>query len=187
MAIKELPELPVFSNGGPALDLVVWRLKVDGLVARPLTLDYSRVRTLPAVEDLSAFECLEGWRVSQNRWRGVAVGTFLDRARPLPEAQFVTVHAGEYIMSLTLEEAQNPGVLLAYDLNDVPLAVEHGGPLRLVVPDSECFYGVKWVERLELAEEPTETGRAIALARIQRRETAISTHDDESQETADDE
>ncbi len=185
MPISELPELPVFSSGGPALDLVTWRLKVDGLVACPLTLDYSRVRALPAVEDLSPFECLEGWRVSQNRWRGVAVGTFLDRACPLPKAHFVTVHSGEYIISLTLDQAQRPGVLLAYDLNGVPLAVEHGGPLRLVVPDKECFYGVKWVERLELAEEPTETGGAIALRRIQRRIPAKSTHDDESQETRD--
>lgn len=175
MAMRELPQLPVFPTPVPAVDLDAWRLRVDGLVRHPLAMGYAEVRALPAVEDTSPFECVEGWRVARNHWRGVALGTLLDRARPLPRACFVTVRAGGFVMSLALEEARRPGVLLAYDLDGVPLPVEHGGPLRLVVPGRECFYGVKWVERLELAEKPTETGRAIALGRIPRRRRSSAT------------
>jgi len=185
--MRELPQLPVFPTLGPVVSLDSWRLRVDGLVHHPLTIGYAEVRALPAVQDTSPFACVEGWRVSRNQWRGVLVGTLLDTARPLPQARFVTVHSGEFIMSLALEEARRPGVLLAYDLNGVPLPVEHGGPLRLVVPGRECFYSVKWVERLELAEESTETGRAIALGRIQRRTPTASIHDDEPQDAGDEE
>lgn len=75
MTMRELPQLPVFSRPGPAVDLHSWRLTVDGLVNYPLTLGYAEVRALPAVEDTSLFECVEGWRVSRNHWRGVVVGT----------------------------------------------------------------------------------------------------------------
>lgn len=169
MTIRELPELPVFPSAVPAFDPQAWRLEVDGLVASPLALDYASVRSLPAVEDTSAFECVEGWRVPENHWRGVAVSALLDLASPLPEARFVTFHARGFSMSLALKDARAPGVLLAYDLDGAPLAPEHGAPLRLVAPGKECYYGVKWVGRVELARDAQETGKAIALERIRRR------------------
>jgi DMSO/TMAO reductase YedYZ molybdopterin-dependent catalytic subunit len=169
--MKELSELPVFPRKDLAdFDPETWHLQVDGLVAHPLTLSYSEVLALPRLEDTSPFECIEGWRVSENNWQGVSVATLLDRIAPLPEARFVTFHAGDFIMSLSLEEARAPGVLLAYGLNGAPLAREHGAPLRLVVPGKDCFYGVKWVERVELTREARDTGKDIALGRIQARQ-----------------
>lgn len=170
--MKELSKLPVFPGKALAeFDPETWRLQVDGLVAHPLALSYSEVLALPSVKDSSPFECIEGWRVPDNNWQGVAIVTILDRAAPLPEARFATFQAGDFIMSLSLEEARAPGVLLAYSLNGLPLAREHGAPLRLVVPGKDCFYGIKWVERVELTREARETGKEIALGRIQARLT----------------
>ncbi|MBI4198619.1 MAG: molybdopterin-dependent oxidoreductase [Chloroflexi bacterium] len=169
MSIKELRELPVFPSRTPAYNPSTWRLRVEGLVARPLTLDYAQVRALPAMEEVSPFECVEGWRVPGNRWRGVAIATLLDLACPLPEARFVTFHAGDFVISLALREARQPGVLLAYDLNGASLSPQYGAPIRLVVPARECYFGVKWVERIQLSQEGADTGRSIALGRLQRR------------------
>jgi DMSO/TMAO reductase YedYZ molybdopterin-dependent catalytic subunit len=167
--MRELSELPVFPSRAPAFDPETWRLRVDGLVSRSRSLSLAQVRDLPSVEDTSPFECVEGWRVPDNRWQGVAIATLLDMTDPLPQARYATFHAGNFIMSLSLEKARAPGVLLAYGLNGAPLTPEHGAPLRLVVPGGECYYGVKWVERVELTREAVETGKAIALERIQRR------------------
>ena len=75
-------------------------------------------------------------------------------------------------MSLSIDEARAPGVLLAYGINGAPLLLENGGPPRLVVPDKECYFGVKWVEPLEVTMEARETGKAIALERIQQRQAS---------------
>ncbi|MBI2916936.1 MAG: molybdopterin-dependent oxidoreductase [Chloroflexi bacterium] len=173
--MKELSELPVFRSSAPPFDPQTWRLRVDGLVATPLALTQAEVLALPAVEDNSPFECVEGWRVPQNQWKGLPVSALLDRAGVLPEARFASFYSGDFAMSLTLDESRAPGVLLAHGLNGAALAPEHGGPLRLVVPGKDCFYGVKWVERVELAQSRRvgmETGKAIALGRIQRRREA---------------
>jgi DMSO/TMAO reductase YedYZ molybdopterin-dependent catalytic subunit len=166
--MKELSELPDFPGRGPGFDPDTWRLRVDGLVEGPLSLTFAQVQALPSAEDTSPFECIEGWRVDGNRWQGVAVATVLDLAGPMPRARYATFHAGDFIMSLSLEEARAPGVLLAHSLDGTPLPTEHGAPLRLVVPGKDCFYGVKWVERVELTIEVRDTGKEIALARVRR-------------------
>ncbi len=167
----DLPELPVFSRGAlPPFDPQTWRLRVHGLVVNPLALSYTELLSMPSVDDSSPFECVDGWRVPENHWRGLSVGTLVARARVLPNAHFVSFYSGDFAMSLTLEEAQGPGVLLAHSLNGKPLTPEHGAPLRLVVPGKDCYYGVKWVERIELSQGPVETGKSIALGRIQRRQ-----------------
>lgn len=169
--MRELPELPVFSKPDPGpFDLTSWRLRVEGLVARPMALSYPEVLALLREEHTGPFECVEGWRVPENRWEGVPVCALLDRAEPLPEARFATFHAGVFAMSLPLGEARSPGIILAHRLNGAPLAPEHGAPLRLVAPGRECFYSVKWVQRVELSRETQDTGRGIALARVQTRQ-----------------
>lgn len=173
--MKELSELPVFVSGTlTPFDPRSWRLVVDGLVAVPLSLSIADILSLPVIDDTSPFECVDGWRVPENHWRGVLVGLLLDRAQATSAARYVTFSSGAFAMSLTLKEARAPGVLLAHSLNGKPLTPEHGAPLRLVVPGKDCCYGVKWVERLEVSREPMATGKAIALDRIQRRQQAKS-------------
>lgn len=168
---RVLKELPVFSmKGRPPIDPASWRLRVEGLVERPLGLTLEEIHGLPRTVASSEFRCEEGWIVPDNRWEGATIAGVLAVAGLRAEARHVTVHAGEYTAVLSLEDVSRPGVLLAYRRNGAPLPAEHGGPLRLVGPsDWDCFASVKWVERLEVtAEAPEATGPGIALGRIGR-------------------
>ena len=167
--MKELLELPKFpTTHMPPFDRLTWRLTVDGLVATPLSLKYDEVLALPGISQVSPFACVEGWKVSDNRWEGVAIKTLLEKAGPLPEARYIVFHAGDFYISLSLATVSKPTSILAYNLNGVPLTPEHGYPLRLVVPDSQCYNGVKWVQRLEVVRRAKQSGKTIALGRVMR-------------------
>ncbi|MBI4288490.1 MAG: molybdopterin-dependent oxidoreductase [Chloroflexi bacterium] len=165
--MKELLELPKFPTAHmPAFDRVAWRLTVDGLVSNPLSLTHDDVLALPRIDQVSSFSCVEGWRVSDNRWEGVAVSTLLERAGLWPEARYVIFHAGAFFVSLSVTTAMKPTTLLAHSLNGGLLPPEHGFPLRLVAPGKQCYYGVKWVQRLEVVRRARQSGKTIALGRV---------------------
>lgn len=166
----------------PAVDAASWRLTVDGLVERELSLTLEDLRVLPAHEVVATMECagngrawLEPRPVSQpwlleavgtGRWRGVRLRDVLEHAGATGEAVEVLftgldrgVENGEeqwFQRSLPLNEAREPDVLLAYELNGVPLPPQHGFPLRLVVPGWYGMTNVKWLDRVTLISAPFE-------------------------------
>ena len=139
----------------PSVPPTEWTIEVGGLVEAPQTIDWTTWLTLPRKEQTVDFHCVEGWSVDDVDWGGVSLRTVLDRVRPLPEASAVRFYAagGEYDDDLTLEQAGDPSVMLADTSEGVPLPPEHGGPVRLVVPDQLGYKSVKWVERIELTDE----------------------------------
>ena len=170
--MRMLDALPVFEGQNrPTFDPAAWRLVVDGAVGRRLTLTYRELLRFPRAGLESDFKCHEGWVVPNIKWEGVRIAPLLARAQVSPAARFITVHAGDYTIVLSLAEGRHPGVLLATHMNGRPLPPEHGAPLRLVVPAGwDCFSSVKWVQRLELTERRAgATGPTIALTRIGRR------------------
>lgn len=165
----------------PALDLATWRLIVDGAVQRPLTLGLDDLHRLPAHTVTLTMECAGNGRttlspqpagtpwafgaVSTGRFTGVALRHVLDLAGAEPGAcEIVGIGAdtgsvdGErripFERSLPLALARHPDVLLAWALNDAPLAPEHGSPLRLVVPGWYGVASVKWLVRLQAVLQP---------------------------------
>jgi DMSO/TMAO reductase YedYZ molybdopterin-dependent catalytic subunit len=139
----------------PTFDLNSYRLVIDGLVERPLTLTYDELRALPSVRQVSDFRCVEGWGVDDVQWDGVRFQSMIDMVRPAPEAGYVTFHSlGDvYRDSLTLEQAMLPDVLVAYDMDRAPLPPDHGLPLRLVMPRMFGYKGPKWVTRIEFRDQ----------------------------------
>ena len=123
-------------NPIPAFDPQSFRLTIDGLVERPLTLSYDELRSLPAVRQISDFHCVEGWGVEDVRWDGVRMQSIADLVRPTDDAKFVTFHslAGVYRDSLSLQQSMLPDVLLAYAMDGSPLTSAHGLPPRLGMP-----------------------------------------------------
>ena len=138
----------------PAFDPASYRLTIDGLVERPLTLDYQQLRALPAVRQVSDFHCVEGWGVPDVQWDGVRMQTVIDLVKPTSEAGFVTFHSlGDvYRDSLTMHQSRLPDVLIAYDADGEPLSQDHGLPLRLVMPRMFGYKGPKWVTRIEFRD-----------------------------------
>jgi DMSO/TMAO reductase YedYZ molybdopterin-dependent catalytic subunit len=142
-------------DGAPDTPISQWTVKVDGLVDRPLTVDYALWTGLPRVAETVDFNCVEGWAVDNVRWAGVAPAVLLDKAGLRPEARYVVVHAesGKYLSTLPLDLMRDPKTMLADTLNGQPLPNKHGGPLRLVVPVQLGYKNVKWVSRLEVTDK----------------------------------
>ncbi len=146
------------SGSMPIFDARTWRLRIDGLVRRPVELTYEQLRALPRVEQVSDFHCVTGWSVSNVHWAGVRFRDLLALAEPLPAAQAIRFVSAEepYDDSLTLQQTLLHDVLLAYDMDRKPLSRPHGSPVRVVIPEMYGYKGVKWLQRMELvAEQPT--------------------------------
>jgi cytochrome b561 len=127
-----------------------FRLRVGGLTSHQLALTLT---DLAARDELTAtLDCTGGFYSTQH-WRGVRLDRLLDQAAPTANARHVRVASRTgYRWSFALEDARH--LLLATHVGDKPLSHEHGAPVRLVVPDARGFQWVKWVERIELLENP---------------------------------
>jgi DMSO/TMAO reductase YedYZ molybdopterin-dependent catalytic subunit len=144
-----------------------WRLVVDGLVTKPLSLSLADLRKLPARTQITRHDCVEGWSAI-GQWTGVQLGLLLTAAGVKPEAKFAVLHCadnlegepakggsqspGQYYESIDMDDAHHPQTLLAYDMNGAPLAVPHGAPLRLRVERHLGYKQAKYVQRVELVD-----------------------------------
>jgi DMSO/TMAO reductase YedYZ molybdopterin-dependent catalytic subunit len=140
----------------PTFDPATWRLRVGGLVERPLELSYDELRALPQASQVSDFHCVTGWTVDGVHWRGVRFKDLLARARPLGEAHALEFVSAEqpYVDYLTLRQAGLPDVMLAWEMDGKPLLREHGAPVRVVIPDMYGYKNVKWVAEVNLVAAP---------------------------------
>jgi DMSO/TMAO reductase YedYZ molybdopterin-dependent catalytic subunit len=146
----------------PVLDLGVqpdvspqtFRLDLDGAVAHPLSLSFDEFMALPQAESVSDMHCVTQWSRYDNRWRGVAARTLLERAAPNPEARHVILHSHDgYTTNVRLDQFDQPDVLLAHRWNGAPIPRPHGGPVRVLIPRLYLWKSAKWVRRIELVAE----------------------------------
>lgn len=136
----------------PATPVEEWRLAVGGKVERPLELSWHDFLALPQTELRADFHCVTGWSKLDNAWLGVRVDELARRAGLFPEARFVRFADPQgYDTTVPLERALAEG-LLAHGHDGAPLAREHGGPLRAVVPSLYAWKSCKWVTRIEFLE-----------------------------------
>ena len=135
----------------PRLDLDRWTLSIFGLVENELRLTYQEVRALPSREILADIHCVTGWSRLGDTWSGVPIGEILGRSRPTPEATHVMAHCEYgYTTSVPIEVLDDDDVLLCYGWNGADLSLEHGFPLRLLVPKKYFWKSAKWLRGLEL-------------------------------------
>ena len=138
-----------------------WRgfqLRVDGLVEHPKSYDLATLkRVFVKRSQITRHDCVEGWSVI-GKWSGVVVADLLADCGVKPLAQFVVFHCMDvddsgtsYYESLSVRQAAHPQALLAYELNDGPIPIKNGAPLRLKVPTQLGYKSAKYVERIELA------------------------------------
>jgi len=139
----------------PRFDPATWRLRIDGLVHRPVELSYRDLRALPKAEQVSTFHCVTGWTVENVTWTGVRIRDVLAAAGPHASAHALRFISMEkpYVDYLTLAQASLDDVMLAYEMEGQPLPQEHGAPLRLIIPEMYGYKNVKWVERIELVPQ----------------------------------
>jgi len=142
-------------EGTQQVDLGTWRLKVGGLIEKPLTFRFDEVQALPGTIQIKSFICVEGWGLDDQRWEGIHLKEIFSKVKISPKAKFVSFYAtgGQYSDSLSIQEALEPETMLAYRVNGKDLLPENGFPLRLVVPRMYAYKSVKWVERIVFTEK----------------------------------
>lgn len=134
-----------------------WKLEIGGLVERPLKLSLAELRAMPAREQITRHDCVEGWSAIA-KWKGVQLSALLERAGLKPQARYIVFHAADkmfatnYYESIDLVDARHPQTILAYDMNDVPLPRGHGAPVRLRVERQLGYKHCKFVMRVEAVE-----------------------------------
>ena len=143
----------------PVLDLGVqpdvtperFRLDLDGMVASPLHLTLDDLLALPQSDSVSDIHCVTQWSRYDNHWQGVAARTLLELARPKPEARHVVFHAHDgYTTNVRLDQFDQPDVFLVHRWEGKPIARQHGGPVRVLIPRLYFWKSAKWLRRIEL-------------------------------------
>jgi DMSO/TMAO reductase YedYZ molybdopterin-dependent catalytic subunit len=150
--VFEKREWPVLDLGAtPSVSPERWRLTVDGAVQTPLELTFADLLALPQVDEEADFHCVTGWSILDLAFRGVRLETLLALARPTAEATHLMTYAHDgYSTNLPLEEALKPDVLVVHTVEGASLTAEHGGPVRIVVPQLYAWKGAKWLSRIEV-------------------------------------
>jgi DMSO/TMAO reductase YedYZ molybdopterin-dependent catalytic subunit len=147
-----------------------WRLKIDGLVAKPQEFTLAQLRAMPSRTQITRHDCVEGWSCI-GQWTGVRLSHVLGMAQLKPEAKFVVFHCLDqmdeddddslYYESIDLDDAFHEQTILAYELNGKPLPVENGAPLRARIERQLGYKHPKYLHRIELVADlkPIAGGR----------------------------
>lgn len=142
-----------------------WRLSVDGMVARPLSLSLSDIRQFPRRSQITEVVCEEGWSYVAE-WIGAPLFEVLHEAGMLPQARYIVYRSIEkdWWESIDMADALHPQTLLTYAMNDGDLPVRFGGPLRLRVPRQLGYKSVKFVVSLTATDSMKKFGKGLGSA-----------------------
>ena len=146
-----------------------WTLEIGGLVESPRKLSLADLRALPSRTQITRHDCVEGWSCIA-QWKGAPLKAVLDAAGVKPQARYIAFfcadqleqtldNSGTYYDTIDLVDAAHPQTILAYEMNDAPLPVDHGAPLRLRVERQLGYKMAKYVMRIEAIESFDKLGR----------------------------
>jgi DMSO/TMAO reductase YedYZ molybdopterin-dependent catalytic subunit len=147
-------DFPVLSAGPtPRTPLEQWTFSIDGLVREPVRWTWQEFLQLPAQTFTVDIHCVTKWTKLDTRWEGVSLDTLFEHVDLDRSAMYLTAYSdGGYTTNLPLTEVINGQAFVAYNYDGAPLAPEHGGPARLVVPHLYFWKSAKWIRGLRLME-----------------------------------
>jgi len=141
-----------------------WKLDVAGLVEKPTAFSLAELRAMPSRTQITRHDCVEGWSTI-GKWKGVQLSHVLAQVKPLPSAKYVVFRCADsmdgpslngrdsrYYESVDLDDAYHVQTVLAYELNDKPLPVNNGAPLRVRIERQLGYKHAKYLMRIELVE-----------------------------------
>jgi DMSO/TMAO reductase YedYZ molybdopterin-dependent catalytic subunit len=129
-----------------------WKLDITGAVAKPMTFDWQSFNALPQSEKVSDIHCVTTWSRYDNHWKGVSTHDLLDAVSPNDDAKFVVLVSNDgYTTNLSLEDFCSPDAIIVHSWEGQPLELDHGGPVRLVVPHLYFWKSAKWLRRIDFA------------------------------------
>jgi len=150
--------LPVLDLGiQPEIAPEMWTLQLAGEIDAPQTIDWQNFMKLPQREVIADIHCVTHWTRFDVRWQGVAAKEIIALARPKAEVKFVVLHSADgYTTNLPLDVLLDDDVLFANQLDGEAVPLEHGGPVRVVVPKRYFWKSAKWVTAIHfhLTDQP---------------------------------
>jgi DMSO/TMAO reductase YedYZ molybdopterin-dependent catalytic subunit len=180
--------------GPPAVNLRPWSIRVDGMVRKPIELPLDSARLTAELGQTTVVAVLQcagngralfepivpgvPWRagaVGNAEWRGILLRTVLEAAGVRDQSAHVHFYGADapphpktpaYVRSLPLDQALDPSVLLATQMNREPLPVLHGGPVRLIVPGWTGNHWMKWLRTIVVSDQEAPGGYQRTAYRI---------------------
>jgi len=157
MGVKLTPIAQQRNNalaGTISIDRETYRLTVDGLVEKPLSLSYADLLARPQISKLMDLDCVEGWDFTA-KWTGLPLDAIFAEAGIKPEAVIAIFYTAdtddEGYTSLDLSYIKEKDIIIALKLNDITLPEERGFPFQLVAESKFGYKWAKWVTRIELS------------------------------------
>lgn len=142
------------AHGKPEIDLATWTFSIDGLVKNPQTWSLDEFMQLRAIKVFADFHCVTRWSRLGNVWSGVSTREIARIAGMKPEAEFVVAFAYDngWTTNLPLEYFLANDSLFAWSHDGQPIPPEHGGPVRLIVPQLYAWKSAKWIKGIRFLE-----------------------------------
>ncbi len=138
-----------------------WRLRIEGMVERPLELSLAELKALPSRSQITHQACEEGWSFIAE-WTGVPLATVLEHVGTKPGARWVFFFAfDQWWDSIDMADALHPQTLLAYGMNGTALPLDHGAPLRLKVARQLGYKSLKYLQRIVVTDDASAIGDGL--------------------------
>jgi DMSO/TMAO reductase YedYZ molybdopterin-dependent catalytic subunit len=146
-------DFPVLSAGPtPRVDTGSWRFRLQTETGQVREWDWAQFRALPDEDITVDIHCVTKWSKLTTHWRGVSLDTLLAEAET--SAQYILAHSyGGYTTNLPLADVRDGQAWIAFEYEGKPLAAEHGGPARLLVPHLYFWKSAKWVQGIDLRDK----------------------------------
>ncbi|MEM6266108.1 MAG: molybdopterin-dependent oxidoreductase [Pseudomonadota bacterium] len=141
-----------------------WQLELKGLFENPLSLSLAELRALPQRTQITRHDCVEGWSAI-GEWTGPQLGLLLDRARIMPQANFIVfrcadrLYGADYYESVDLVDAYHPQTIIAHELNGAPIPEKNGAPLRMRIERQLGYKHAKYLTAIEAVASLEGIGR----------------------------
>lgn len=151
---KYIPNFIIYRIlGQPKININNWKLKITGLVEKPLELSYEDLLSMPSMKYESDFHCVTGWSVRRVKWEGVSLKYLAERVSVKPGAKWVYIISVDgYSTIVDLKDFLHERSLLVLKMNNEPLSPEQGFPCRIFIPHLYGWKGAKWVSKIIFRE-----------------------------------
>jgi DMSO/TMAO reductase YedYZ molybdopterin-dependent catalytic subunit len=135
-------------------DIKTFKLKVHGAVKKPFEIDYAALLKLPQVTKSADVHCVTGWTMLNGEYKGVQIKALAEIAEMKSEARYVILEAAHgFTANVPLKEATADNAMITYRLNGKPFALEHGAPVRGLIPDLYFWKSAKWITGLKFVKD----------------------------------
>jgi DMSO/TMAO reductase YedYZ molybdopterin-dependent catalytic subunit len=135
-------------------DVRTFTLKVHGLCTKPFEVDYAGLLKLPQVTKEADVHCVTGWSLIAGQFKGVQLATLAELAGMKGDARYVILEAAHgYTANVPLREATADNALITYRFNGKPFSIDHGAPVRGLIPDLYFWKSAKWITGVRFARD----------------------------------